>query len=81
MVELYLQKLVVNIALSRSVDFQSIYPSYVADGFLRLLGDVFEGPTGSHIDNAVRQLSKSSPYYFYDVFRAKFVSVQCIYTS
>ena len=68
------QKLLLDIALSRSVDFQSIYPLYVADEFLGLLGNVFEGQTGSHIDDAVRQLTSSS-YYFYDKFRTRLLEV------
>jgi hypothetical protein len=68
------QKLLLDIALSRSVDFQSIYPLYVADEFLELLGNIFEGQTGSHIDDAVRQL-RSSLNYFYDVFRARLLQV------
>jgi hypothetical protein len=68
------QKLLLDIALSRSVDFQSIYPLYVADEFLELLGNIFKGQTGSHIDDAVRQLTSSS-HYFYDVFRARLLEV------
>jgi hypothetical protein len=68
------QKLLLDIALSRSVDFQSIYPLYVADEFLGLLGNVFEGQTGSHIDDAVRQLTSYS-YYFYDKFRTRLLEV------
>ena len=68
------QKLLLNVALSHSVDFQSIYPLYIADEFLELLGNIFEGQTGSHIDDAVRQLTSSS-YYFYDVFRARLLDV------
>jgi hypothetical protein len=70
------QKLLLDIALSRSVDFQSIYPLYIADEFLELLGNIFKGQTGSHIDDAVRQLTSSShSQYIYDVFRARLLEV------
>jgi hypothetical protein len=68
------QKLLLDIALSRSVDFQSIYPLHVADKFLELLSNIFEGQTGSHIDDAVRQLT-SSLNYFHDAFRARLLDV------
>ena len=69
------QKLLLDIALSR-VNFQSNYPLYIADEFLKLLGNIFEGKKGSHIDDAVRQLrSKSSSYYSYDVFRTRLLEV------
>jgi Family of unknown function (DUF6535) len=68
------QKLLLDIALSRSVDFQSTYPLYVANEFLELLGNIFEGQTGSHIDDAVRQLTSSS-YYVYDVYRTRLLEV------
>jgi hypothetical protein len=68
------QKLLLDIALSRSVDFQSIYPLYIADEFLELLGNIFKGQTGSHIDDTVRQLISSS-HYVYDVFRARLLEV------
>ena len=71
------RKLLLDIALSRSVDFQSIYPLYVADGFLELLGNFFEGQRGSHIDDAVRQLelTTSPSFYFYDEFRSRLLKV------
>ena len=68
------QKLLLDIALSRSVDFQSIYPLYMADEFLELLGNIFKGQTGSHIDDTVRQLMSSS-HYIHDVFRARLLEI------
>ena len=68
------QKLLLDIAFSRSIDFQSIYPLYIADEFLELLGNIFKGQTGSHIDDAVRLLTSSS-HYIYDEFRARLLEV------
>ena len=53
------QKLLLDIALSRSVDFQSFYPPSVTDEFLKLLGNILEGRMGPHIDDVVRQLTSS----------------------
>jgi hypothetical protein len=33
------------------------YPDYIMDELWELLGDILEGQTGSHIDNAVQQLT------------------------
>ena len=55
------QKLLLDIALSR-VNFQSIYPLYIADEFLKLLGNIFEGKKSSHVEDAVRQLSSRSSH-------------------
>jgi hypothetical protein len=51
------RKLLLDIALSHSYDFQDgIFPGYIVDEFLKLLGNVFKGQ-GVHIDEALRQLN------------------------
>jgi hypothetical protein len=37
--------------------FSFDYPDYIVDEFLSFLGNVFEGQTGTHIDNVVQQLT------------------------
>ena len=63
------QNLLLDIALSRNHEFDRHYPAYMADEFLDLLGNIFEGQTSSHIDKAAHQLA-SIPVYarsgFYD---------------
>jgi hypothetical protein len=49
------QKLLLNIAMSRDYDFWGDYPAYIVDEFLLLLGNIFEGQTGPHIDKAKQQ--------------------------
>jgi hypothetical protein len=56
------QKLLLDIAMSRPLEFGEYYPAYVVDEFLLLLGNVFEGQTGPHIDKA-RQLFQSFGSY------------------
>jgi len=53
------QKLLLDIAMSRRWDFERKYPAYIVDEFLLLLGNIFEGQTGSHIDEARRQFESS----------------------
>ena len=38
--------------MSRHRDFEDHYPAYTVDEFLLLLGNIFEGRTGPHIDKA-----------------------------
>jgi hypothetical protein len=63
------QNLLLDIALSRNQEFDRYYPAYMADEFLDLLGNIFEGQASSHIDKAAHQLA-SVPLYarsgFYD---------------
>jgi hypothetical protein len=51
------QNLLLHIAMSRRWDFAIRYPAYIVDEFLSLLSNVFEGQTGTHIDEA-RQVFK-----------------------
>jgi Family of unknown function (DUF6535) len=48
------QKLLLDIAMSRRDEFDLIYPAYIVDEFLLLLGNIFKGQTGPHI-NGVRE--------------------------
>ena len=54
------QKLLLHIATSRFWEFDEYYPAYIVDEFLLLLGNIFEGQTGPHIDET-RQHFESSP--------------------
>jgi hypothetical protein len=64
------EKLLLDIALSRGWEFDSYYPAYIADEFLTLLGNIFDGQTGLHVDEAVQQLA---PFRDYNpkMFRAR----------
>ena len=53
------QKLLLHIATSRRWDFEKSYPAYIVDEFLLLLRNIFEGQTGSHVDEARRQFQSS----------------------
>ena len=46
------QNLLLDIAVSRHWAFEARYPAYIVDEFLLLLGNVFDGQTGPHIDRA-----------------------------
>jgi Family of unknown function (DUF6535) len=46
------QNILLSIAMSRRGDFQIRYPAYIVQDFLLLLGNIFEGQTGPHIDEA-----------------------------
>ena len=56
------QNLLLDIAMSRHPEFDDTYPAYIVDEFLELLGNIFEGQTGSHIDKA-KQLFEGSRWY------------------
>jgi hypothetical protein len=56
------QRLLLVIAWSRRREFEEYYPAYVVDEFLLLLGNIFEGQTGPHIDIAKRQLESAHWY-------------------
>jgi hypothetical protein len=51
------QKLLLNIAMSRRREFDDHYPAYIVDEFLVLLHNIFEGQAGSHIDEAMQELT------------------------
>ena len=57
------QNLLLATAKSHCWQFVAVYPAYIVEEFLLLLGNVFEGQTGPHIENA-RQLFAS--YVLYD---------------
>jgi hypothetical protein len=47
------------------------YPTYITDELLVLLGNVFEGQTGPHIENAMQQLSRPDERFVMQEFRTK----------
>jgi hypothetical protein len=50
------QKLLLDIAWSRRSEFSyDNYPTYIVDEFFSLLGNIFEGQAGPHIDEAVQK--------------------------
>ena len=49
------QNLLLNIAILRVREFDERYPAYIVDEFLSLLGNIFEGQAGPHVDRARRQ--------------------------
>ena len=53
------QKLLLDITMSRRLVFDYDYPAYIVDEFLLLLGNIFEGQTGPHIDEARQQFEPS----------------------
>ena len=53
------QKLLLDIAMLRRWQFDEFYPAYIVDEFLFLLGNLLEGQTGPHIDDARRQFKSS----------------------
>jgi hypothetical protein len=58
------QNLLLNIALSRRDEFGGYYPPYIVDEFLLLLGNIFEGEAGPHIDEARRQFESQARRQF-----------------
>jgi hypothetical protein len=56
------QRLLLDIAMSRREEFGSEYPAYIIDEFLSLLGNVFEGQIGPHIDSARREFESFELY-------------------
>ena len=56
------QKLLLDIAMSRRWEFDTQYPDYIVDKFLLLLGNIFKGQTGPHIDKARQQLESFGLY-------------------
>jgi len=56
------QNLLLDIAMSRRSEFEYGYFECIADEFLLLLGNIFEGQTGPHIDRTRRQVESIIPY-------------------
>jgi hypothetical protein len=57
------QRIFLDIVVTRGWEFDlpGRYPAFIANEFLVLLGKVFEGQAGLHIDEAVNRLSSLSP--------------------
>jgi hypothetical protein len=53
------QKLLLDIAISFRWQFEGDYPACIVDEFLLLLGNIFKGQTGPHIDEARHQFESS----------------------
>ena len=53
------QNLLLIIAWTRREEFVDCYPAYIVDEFLLLLGNIFEGQTGPHINKARQQFQCS----------------------
>ena len=68
------QKLLLDIAMTRCFEFSAIYPTYIVDEFLSLLGNIFEGQTGPHVDKA-RQQFESFQSVGFRRFRERVLSV------
>ncbi|KAF8502921.1 hypothetical protein F5888DRAFT_1668231 [Russula emetica] len=68
------QKLLLDIAIFHCNDFDGYYPAYIVDEFLLLLGNIFEGQTGTHIDEA-RQCFEPSITYGARRFRERVLMV------
>jgi hypothetical protein len=56
------QKLLLGIAMSRHKEFDVHCPAYIVDELLSLLGNIFEGQTGPHIDKARQQFESFIMY-------------------
>ena len=70
------QVLLLNIAMPMAGRLDSVdrYPAYIVDEFLLLLGDVFEGQTGPHIDKA-REKFKTVRMFDSMVFRERVLRI------
>ena len=51
-----------HVTMSRRWELDGSYPAYFVDEFLSLLGNIFEGQTGPHIDEARRQFESFESY-------------------
>jgi hypothetical protein len=56
------QNLLLDIAMSHRGEFDRYYPAYIVDEFLLLLGNIFEGQTGPHIDEARQHFESFRSY-------------------
>jgi hypothetical protein len=61
-VSLGTQKVLLDIAWTRREEFDGLYPAYIVDEFLLLLGNILEGQTGPHIDKARQQFETFEPF-------------------
>jgi hypothetical protein len=61
--------------VSRREEFEADYPAYIVDEFLLLLGNIFEGQTGPHIDEARQQFESFEPSYGPRRFRERVLRV------
>jgi hypothetical protein len=61
--------------MSRRQEFSGDYPAYIVDEFLLLLGNIFEGQTGPHIDRARQAFESSQWYYNSERFRERVLRV------
>jgi hypothetical protein len=68
------QNLLLDIPMSRLREFDEYYPAYIVDEFLLLLGNIFEGQKGPHIDKA-RQQFESFQLYGSRRFRERMLRV------
>ena len=70
------QKLLLDIAWSRRGEFShNEYPTYIVDEFISLLGNIFEGQTGPHIDETVQKFESFQVYGTGRKFRDKMLRV------
>jgi hypothetical protein len=60
-VSLGTQTVFLDIAWTRREEFVERYPTYIVDEFLLLLGNIFEGQAGPHIDKARQQFETFEP--------------------
>jgi hypothetical protein len=51
------QKLLLDMVMPDGLVTVSNHPDYIVDEFLKLLGNILEGQTGPHIDDAVQKLT------------------------
>ena len=68
------QNLLLDLAISRRMDFAIHYPDYIVDEFLSFLRNIFKGRTGPHINKAREQL-KSFVSLSHRNFREEVLSV------
>jgi hypothetical protein len=52
------QKLLLDMVMPKGLVTVSGYPDYIVDEFLKLLGNILEGQTGPHIDDAEKKISE-----------------------
>jgi hypothetical protein len=69
------QKTILHIAMLRRREFSDSYPVYIVDEFLLLLGNIFEGQTGPHIDRARQHFESRAMCYDYREFRRRVLRI------
>jgi hypothetical protein len=72
------QNLLLDIAMSRHVEFERDYPAYIVDEFLLLLENIFAGQTGPRIDEARQRVRR---FLFYGSLTGFKERVSRIFTS